>query len=64
MTIKGIIEAYRDELEVSTEDLVKYAGISKATLYRCYRDSDLWKLGTLNSIYKLLNVPKEERIYT
>lgn len=63
MTIAGLITGVKKDRGFKTEELAAYAGISRSEFFKRMKNPKLWRLGELNSIYRLLKIKEEERIY-
>ncbi|MDD3370023.1 MAG: hypothetical protein PHP50_14275 [Lachnospiraceae bacterium] len=60
--IEGVILKYLNIRGITRTQLFKQAGIKRGTYYLRLNDTDDFKVGELKNIYRVLNVPKEERL--
>lgn len=59
--IRGIIGKYKAEQNITTEQIIKASGMSRAAFYNCFKDPSLFRVGQLILIYDSLKVPEPER---
>lgn len=59
--IKNIIKLYMSRRDASPEEVANAIGISRATLFGCFREPSNWRLSWLQRVYEYLRVPEDER---